>query len=273
MLDTPFPHSDQRRRKAASRQLHRNYGRAEMNGHGLTSMTRSPSPSTNWAGISSASKYHPTPIPHTERQLGRVELLAAIPDRAIGRPADDQIGVDAASLVANLQDAWVLIAIVRQPLQILISERIHHRRRWERSGQVTAVSVERREPIERTGPTIADHRQKPAIVIWQTDPVGGLNAVNSLSDRVGRASSDAASSQIRGSWRRSPAAVGACRPIQRCRLFLPHEHIPMSTMIGKLRGNSRRACHAPDHRAGRVQRTVSGPNGTIPVGLMVRWLS
>jgi hypothetical protein len=132
----------------ADRQLQRNHGRAEMNGHGLTATTRSPSSSTTWVGISSASKYRtgrsnaglvfqspptsantsarviptrsrgisrslsrtqsslqPTPTPHAERQLRRVELLAAVPNRAVGRAVDDQIGVHAASLVANLQDA------------------------------------------------------------------------------------------------------------------------------------------------------------------------
>jgi len=33
-------------------------------------------------------------------------------------------------------------------------------------------------------------------------------------------------SQIRGSWRRSLATVGACRPTQRYRLFLPSETYP-----------------------------------------------
>src|SRR6185295_1037431 len=104
-----------------------------MNDHGLTSTTRSRSSSTNWAGISSASKnrsgrpsagrarhthaqsgdqtlvvqcsqssLQPTPIPDAEPQLGRIEILPTVPNCAVGRAVDNQIGEHTTSLVADL---------------------------------------------------------------------------------------------------------------------------------------------------------------------------
>ena len=79
-----------------------------MNGHGLTSTTRSRSSTTNWTGISSdlenrtgrdqplvvqysQSSLQPTPIPSAERQLDRAEILAAVPNCAAGSTVDNQI--------------------------------------------------------------------------------------------------------------------------------------------------------------------------------------
>ena len=54
----------------------------------------------------SQSSLQPTAITHAERQLGRVEIFAPVPNRAVGRAVDNQTGKHGASMVAGLKDAW-----------------------------------------------------------------------------------------------------------------------------------------------------------------------
>jgi hypothetical protein len=60
------------------------------------------------------------------------------------------------------------------PAAQFLVERGCRRRKRERSGQIVTMSVERREPVKRSCPTIPNQSEKPAIVVWQTDPVRRL---------------------------------------------------------------------------------------------------
>jgi len=95
----------------------------------------------------------PAPIPDPERQPGRIELLAAVPNGAVGRAIADQVGIDGAAVVAELQDAGIFITLP-QPLQILESERVRRCCDPERLRQVAVERAERLNPVERAGSTV-----------------------------------------------------------------------------------------------------------------------